>query len=134
MVNSMVTVTCEDNYLVDRNMIDQQVLCTLKGWDSRDCHKVCLGEPLVGNATTTWRDDMWLVNDTINATCLEGYHFIEANTTEMLLSCEYDGWEDLLACEKGRNMQLYRQYTGWRNLTACEEDEPVTVVPMSRTC
>ncbi|XP_063889540.1 complement factor H-like isoform X1 [Scylla paramamosain] len=100
MVNALVTVTCEDSYLVAHNKRDQEVLCTSTGWDSLECQRGCLGEPLVGNATTTWWDDMWRVGDNVIATCLEGYHFIEADTTEMSFSCQYDGWEDLPACEK----------------------------------
>lgn len=39
MVDDMVTVKCEDGYLVDHNMPDQQVLCTATGWEGRDCNK-----------------------------------------------------------------------------------------------
>nr|XP_045592153.1 complement factor H-like [Procambarus clarkii] len=59
---------------------------------------VCLGAPLVSNATADWSaNTMYLNGSQVNATCLPGYQ-VEFGVTSLLIDCTESGWSQAPPC------------------------------------
>ncbi|XP_069939206.1 complement factor H-like [Cherax quadricarinatus] len=67
---------CTDQHLTEDGVTNTSFTCTSNGWlIESPCLKVCEGEPVVNNATTTWTSGMWLEGKQVTAKCKPHNHF-----------------------------------------------------------
>ncbi|XP_071538175.1 uncharacterized protein [Panulirus ornatus] len=59
----------------------------------------CFTPPTVTNADTDWQSGIWLIGDSVNATCHPGY-LVTYNVDHQLINCTNMGWVSL-PCLKG---------------------------------
>ncbi|XP_069166803.1 complement factor H-like [Procambarus clarkii] len=59
---------------------------------------VCLGDPVVQNATVDLQNVMWAVGEAPTATCFEHYMFLQEATKTQPIICTSQGWENRTGC------------------------------------
>lgn len=70
------------------------------------CDSVCKGEPNVEGANINVSTKVWLVGETVNATCLPGLYLIPNASQSQLVECLMEGWQNVTACEAGEETTL----------------------------
>ncbi|XP_069938843.1 uncharacterized protein [Cherax quadricarinatus] len=99
---SNVTATCISGYMfVAENVTELPIMCTDNGWQNQTgCQAVCMGEPSVEGANIDVSARVWLVGDTVNATCLPGLYLLPDGSQSQLVECLKEGWQNVTACEE----------------------------------
>ncbi|XP_069182178.1 uncharacterized protein [Procambarus clarkii] len=99
-VNKNVTANCLGNlYFPKLKSQTRPVTCTWNGWDNTPtCMQVCLGDPVVQNATVDLQNVMWAVGEAPTATCFEHYMFLQEATKTQPIMCTSQGWENRTGC------------------------------------
>ncbi|XP_042876780.1 complement factor H-related protein 4-like [Penaeus japonicus] len=105
-VGGFLNFTCPDGMATLQGNTSQEVVCQAVEAEVnyafvpalvKPCN-VCLGEPLVANATTDWDGTVpWETGTSVTATCLAGYA-LGINMTSLPVNCTETGWEVIPPC------------------------------------
>nr|XP_053656602.1 complement factor H-related protein 4-like [Cherax quadricarinatus] len=97
-VGESLAANCTDQHLTKDGFTNTSFSCTSNGWlTDFPCLTVCEGEPVVNNATTTWKSGMWLEGKKVTAKCKPHNHF-SPKVYSATINCTNQGWENTTGC------------------------------------
>ncbi|XP_042876094.1 uncharacterized protein LOC122255825 [Penaeus japonicus] len=101
-INETVFATCQDNYLLANDSVNQTVTCTESGWETPSpCLQVQCPAPVVSNSVETFNGSAWNVSEEVVVSCLDD-HFVRRGVQVQTLECGADRtWGEVLPCVRG---------------------------------